>query len=116
MLAAVDDGFDVYFVSDCWGGVTTETHDDAKARMMLAGAKPINRMTVAGEWAPEYTSPERAVLTDVYLQRNGAPALVTEYVMAEVAAGLVSLPGFMSAPDQAGALGAHLPNGASAAA
>jgi len=30
VLAAVDDGFDVYFVSDCSGGVTTEAHDDAK--------------------------------------------------------------------------------------
>jgi len=84
--------------------------------MMMAGAKPINWMAVAGEWAPEYTSPERAVLTDVYSQRSGAPALMTEYVMAQVAAGLVSLPGFMSAPAQAGALGAHPPNGASAAA
>src|SRR5712691_10616028 len=34
VLAAVDDGFDVYSVSDCLGGVTTEAHGDAKARMM----------------------------------------------------------------------------------
>src|ERR1700730_9611547 len=29
-LAALKDGFDVYFVSDCSAGVTQEAHDDAK--------------------------------------------------------------------------------------
>ena len=31
VLAALKDGFEVYFVSDCSGDVTTEAHEDAKA-------------------------------------------------------------------------------------
>src|SRR5713226_1347807 len=45
-LAALKDGFDVYFVSDCSAGVTQEAHDDAKVRMTMAGAKPINWLAV----------------------------------------------------------------------
>ena len=52
VLAARKDGFDVYFVSDCSGGVTKEAHDDAKVRMTMAGAKPINWLALTGEWAP----------------------------------------------------------------
>ena len=52
VLAARKDGYDVYFVSDCSGGVTKEAHDDAKVRMTMAGAKPINWMALSGEWAP----------------------------------------------------------------
>src|SRR5689334_12460365 len=32
VLSALKDGFDVYFVSDCSGGLTVESHEDAKAR------------------------------------------------------------------------------------
>jgi nicotinamidase-related amidase len=38
VLAALKDGFDAYFVSDCSGDVTKEAHDDAKVGMTLAGA------------------------------------------------------------------------------
>ncbi len=57
VLAARRDGFDVYFVSDCSGGVTKEAHDDAKVRMTMAGAKPINWYALTGEWAPFWASP-----------------------------------------------------------
>ena len=36
VLAALKDGFDVFFVSDCSGGITTEAHEDAKVRMVQA--------------------------------------------------------------------------------
>ena len=60
VLAALKEGFEVYFVSDCSAGVTQEAHDDAKARMTVAGAKPINWLAVISEWTPEVMSPERA--------------------------------------------------------
>src|SRR5882762_6851227 len=72
VLAARRDGFDVFFVSDCSGGVTKESHDDAKVRMTMAGAKPINWMALTGEWAPGWASPERAALNDVVSQRGGS--------------------------------------------
>ncbi len=98
VLAARKDGFEVFFVSDCSGGVTKEAHEDAKVRMTMAGAKPINWMALTGEWAPYWASPERAALNNVESQRGGSAGLVVDYLMAQVAAGVVPLPDFLSAP------------------
>ena len=98
VLAALKDGFDVYFVSDCSGGITTEAHEDAKVRMTNAGAKPMSWLAVTSEWTPDYTSPERAALIDVVMRRGGSAALMFDYVMAQVTAGLVSPPDFASVP------------------
>ena len=102
VLAALKDGFEVYFVSDCSGDVSKEAHDDAKVRMTQAGAKPINWLHVTGEWAPDYTTKERAALTRTYSQRGGSVGLMTDYVIDQVTAGLVPLPDFLSAPVAAG--------------
>ncbi len=83
------DGFDVFFVSDCSGGITTEAHEDAKLRMVQAGAKPISWLAVINEWTPDYPSPERAALADVTRQRGGSAALLYDYMIAQVRAGLV---------------------------
>jgi nicotinamidase-related amidase len=98
VLAARKDGYDVYFVSDCSGGVTKEAHDDAKVRMTMAGAKPINWMALTAEWAPDYTTPERAALTSIWSQRGGGVGLMTDYVIDQVTAGVVPAPDFLSAP------------------
>jgi len=92
VLTALKDEFEVYFVSDCSAGGTQEAHDDAKVRMAMAGAKPINWIAVTAEWAPDYTSRERASVAEVWMQRGGAPAMLTDFVMAQVKAGLVPLP------------------------
>jgi len=96
VLAALKDGFEVYFVSDCSGGITVESHEDAKARMVQAGAKPISWLAVTAEWVPDYLMPERQVVTDIALKRSGSYALQIEYVMAQVAAGIVPMPSFLS--------------------
>jgi len=105
VLAALKDGFDVFFVSDCSGGITTEAHEDAKVRMVQAGARPISWLAVISEWAPDYTSPERAALADVTRQRGGSAALLYDYVIAQVTAGVVPPPSFMSAPVKKGTNG-----------
>ncbi len=92
VLAALKDGFEVYFVSDCSAGVTQEAHDDAKIRMTMAGAKPMSWISVVTEWAPDYKTPERAALGNMYLQRGGNTSLVTQYIMAQAAAGVVPAP------------------------
>ena len=101
MLAALKEGYEVYFVSDCSGGTTVEAHEDAKARMVQAGARPINWLAVTGEWGPDYTTPERAELGDVWSRRGGGVALLVDYVFAQVDAGLVPLPTW-AAPAKAG--------------
>jgi len=98
VLAALKEGFEVFFFSDCSGGITREAHEDAKLRMTMAGAKPMSWLAVISEWTPDYTSRERAALANVTTQRGGTAALMSDYVMAQVSAGLVSLPKSMSSP------------------
>jgi nicotinamidase-related amidase len=40
-LSAIDEGYDVYIVTDASGGVTKEAHDMSVQRMVQAGAHPI---------------------------------------------------------------------------
>ena len=98
VLAALKEGYEVFFVPNCSGGATVEAHEDAKARMVQAGARPIDWLAVISEWAPDYTSPERAALGDVWSRRGGIINLAGDYVLAQVTAGLVPMPSFMSAP------------------
>jgi hypothetical protein len=102
VLAALKDGYDVYFVSDCSGGITPEAHDDGKARMVQAGARPMSLWSVLSEWAPDYTSAERQALGDVTMRRGGLVTLLGEYVFAQIEAGLVPAPSFISAPKKGG--------------
>ncbi|HEV3310773.1 MAG TPA: isochorismatase family protein [Chloroflexota bacterium] len=89
VLAAIKDGFEIYFVSDCSGGFTTEAHEDGKVRMTMAGAKPVSLVAVINEWTPDYTSPERAALVGALSQRGGTWGLLNDYAMAQVVAGVV---------------------------
>lgn len=41
VLSAIEDGYEVYFVTDASGGVSAEAHDMAVQRMIDAGATPI---------------------------------------------------------------------------
>src|SRR5712671_3028673 len=85
VLAALKDGFDVYFVSDCSGGITKEAHDDAKVRMTQAGARPINWMVLTAEWGPYWASAERALVSNIESQRGATTsALVFDWIMAQV--------------------------------
>jgi len=68
-----EDGFDVYFVSDCSAGVTQEAHDDAKVRMTMAEPNRSTEVAVINEWNPDYTAPERAALVGVFSQHGGPP-------------------------------------------
>lgn len=40
-LSAIDEGYEVYIVTDASGGVTKEAHDMAVQRMVQAGAQPV---------------------------------------------------------------------------
>jgi nicotinamidase-related amidase len=83
-LSALKDGYTVYFVSDCSGGVTQEAHEDAKQRMVQAGASGINWIGVVTEWTPDYTSAEREAVIPGLLVRGGAVALSLEYMLANL--------------------------------
>src|SRR5215468_7459986 len=72
VLAALKDGYEVYFVSDCSAGCTKEAHDDAKVRMTMAGAKPMSWLAVQSEWAPDYTTKEKMATAEVNSRHAGA--------------------------------------------
>jgi len=102
VLAARKEGYEVYFVSDCSGGITKEAHDDAKVRMTMAGARPINWMALTAEWAPYWASPERA-LSAIDSKRAGtSSALLFDWIMAQIKAGVVKGSDSLSAPVSAG--------------
>jgi nicotinamidase-related amidase len=52
-VSAMAEGYRVFFVSDCSGGMSTEAHQDAKDRLLQAGATPINWVAVICEWTPD---------------------------------------------------------------
>ena len=95
VLAALKDGFEVFFVSDCSSGSSQEAHDDAKARMIAAGARPINWIAVTAEWTPDYLEPERAKIVPVWSQHGGAAAMFVDYAFAQIKAGIVPMPDFL---------------------
>jgi len=85
-LSALKDGYAVHFVSDCSGGLTQEAHDDAKQRMVQAGASGINWVGLVTEWAPDYTTPERRAVNPGIAVRGGGVALALEYLLANIPA------------------------------
>jgi nicotinamidase-related amidase len=93
VLGALKDGYEVYFVSDASGGITKEAHDDAKVRMEMAGARPINWMAVTAEWAPYWAAPERAAVSVIDTERaTTTSSLLFDWINAQIKAGTVKLP------------------------
>src|SRR5258706_6049108 len=53
-IHALGEGYDVYVVTDSSGGVSVEAHDMAVRRMVQAGAVPITRPALTGEWQRDW--------------------------------------------------------------
>lgn len=53
-LGAIDDGYEVYVVTDASGGVSTEAHEMAVERMIQAGAMPVTWLQVMLEWQRDW--------------------------------------------------------------
>ena len=84
VLSALKDGYEVYFVSDCSGGLSLEAHNDAKARMIQAGAHPLNWLAVMAELCPDNTSPEYQRLYDHVVAHGGGVGYAVQYVLAQL--------------------------------
>lgn len=57
-LSALDDGFEVYIVTDASAGVTLEAHEMAIQRMIQAGAVPTTWLQVLLEWQRDWARQE----------------------------------------------------------
>jgi nicotinamidase-related amidase len=84
VLTGLKQGYDIYFVSDCSGGVSVEAHNDAKQLMIQAGAKPITWQAVMASCCPDSTSPEYAGLYDVVIRHGNGVSYAVQYVMANM--------------------------------
>jgi nicotinamidase-related amidase len=75
VIHALGDGYDVFFVTDASGGVSTEAHEMGIQRMIQAGGVPITAMVFASElqrdWARENTAGKVA---EMLLEHGGASA------------------------------------------
>lgn len=67
---AIRDGYEVYFVADAIGGVSTVAHESAIARMKQAGATPITVLALACElqrdWGREGADRLRAIMREYF--------------------------------------------------
>jgi nicotinamidase-related amidase len=81
-ISAMAEGYLVFFISDCAGGVSQEAHDDAKTRLVQAGATPINWMAIICEWTPDYTTDERQRVTPHVMKHGSTVGLSLEYIVA----------------------------------
>ncbi len=76
VLSALDQGYEVYFVTDASGGVSAEAHDMAVQRMVQAGARPITwlqyLLELQRDWARGGTY---EVVTGIAKQHGGGYGL-----------------------------------------
>jgi nicotinamidase-related amidase len=87
VLAAIEDGYDVYIVTDASGGVTKEAHDMAVQRMVQAGAHPITWMQLLLEYQRDWArqSTYDAVIK-IAQEHGGAYGTGLEYAKAMLGA------------------------------
>lgn len=87
VLAALEEGYEVYIVTDASAGVTKEAHDTAIMRMVQAGAQPVTWMQVLLEyqrdWARQSTYES---VVQIALEHGGAYGTGLEYAKAMLGA------------------------------
>jgi nicotinamidase-related amidase len=72
-LHALDQGYDVFVVTDASGGVTAEAHDMALRRMERAGVVPVTWLVVSSEWQRDWAREETAnQLGPILFEHGGA--------------------------------------------
>ncbi len=80
-LSALEDGYDVYVVTDASGGTSQEAHDMAIARMIQAGVKPITSLQylleIHRDWARSDKYMEVVKISKRY---GGAYGLGIDYI------------------------------------
>lgn len=76
VLSAIDEGYDVYIVTDASGGVSKEAHEMAVQRMVQAGAQPVTWLQYMLELQRDWARGETyGPVTDIAKQHGGAYGL-----------------------------------------
>lgn len=85
VLAALDEGYDVYFVTDASGGTSQEAHDMAVQRMIQAGAKPVTWQQVLLEYQRDWSRKETYDETlAIVTEHSGAYGMGVDYAYTMV--------------------------------
>lgn len=83
-LAAIKDGYEVYFVTDASGGVSPEAHERACQRLIQAGAIPLTWQATMAEWCPDNTTPEYQTLYPIVIEHGGGVSWGVQYILANL--------------------------------
>jgi len=79
-LSAINDGYTVYVITDASGDVTEEAHNQAVARMVQAGARPITSMQYLLELQRDWGRSETyKAVTDLVQKYGGSYGLGVQY-------------------------------------
>lgn len=70
-LSAIDEGYEVYFVTDASGGVSEEAHEMAVQRMVQAGAIPITWLQYLLEIQRDWARSETYQITNEIAKQHG---------------------------------------------
>ena len=92
-LGAIKDGFEVFFVSDCSGGLSIEAHERGCQRLIQAGAVPMTWGAVMSELTPDFTTPEYQSLLEPLTLNGSGVSLNGQYITAQIKAGIAKMPG-----------------------
>ena len=80
-LSAIEDGYEVYILTDASGGLTQEAHDMSIQRAIMAGAKPITSvqymLEIHRDWARDETYAEIVRISKKY---GGSYGLGIDYI------------------------------------
>jgi len=84
-LEALDDGYEVYAVTDASGGTTVEAHDMAIERMTQAGVTPVTWQQVLLEWQRDWSREETYDPTlQIVKEHSGAYGMGVDYAFTHV--------------------------------
>lgn len=70
-LSALDQGYEVYVISDCCGDVSTEAHERAMERMVQAGVRPMTSLQYMLELQRDWARTETYELTTGIAKKFG---------------------------------------------
>lgn len=80
VLSAINDGYDVYVITDASGDVSKEAHDQAVTRMVQTGAKPITSIQYLLELQRDWARGETyKAVTDLVKRYGGAYGIGIQY-------------------------------------